>query len=283
VFPWPWKESERRIPYFLSHKQTDPATATIACALKGCKHSPSFDISVAKTTDRKGTTEMKHSLSMFAAALALALTATAQSQANPFSYTYNWSASPIAIAAGTGGVTLTDENPVTTTVQTDTAATNITVFSAAPTSSPDVIPTPAGGSNYTLAVTLTDSLGTGTGTITFTGLLLGKLTHDSSNLTNTITGVTDGIGTHPGQTFGSVVVDGFVYTVSYNGFAAPGPEAQHNQGAISFHIAYAVEVSGGPTAPEPSSMVLGCLGLMFFGGIGYRARRRKADLLNAAV
>jgi hypothetical protein len=227
---------------------------------------------------------MKRSLSLFAAALAMALTATAQSQANPFSYSYNWSASPIAIAAGTGGITLTDESPVTTTQETDTAASNITVFSAAPTTSPDVIPTPAGGSNYSLTVKLTDSEGTGSGTISFTGLMLGQLTHDSSNLTNTITGATDGSGTHAGQTFGSVTFDGITYTVSYNGFAAPGPEAQHNVGSLSFHIGFAVASGGGPSpSPEPSSMVLGCLGLSFLGGVVLRARRRKAELLKAAI
>jgi hypothetical protein len=225
---------------------------------------------------------MKRSLAPFAAAVLLVFAAAAQSQADPFSYTYNWSASPIAIAAGTGGVTMTDENPVTTTQETDTAATNITVFSAAPSSSPDVIPTPAGGHNYTLEVTLTDGNGSGSGTITFTGLLLGKLTHDTSNLTNAITGVTDQFGAHPGQTFGVGTVDGWRYVVSYNGFAAPGPEAQHNQGAISFHIAFEASIDDGQ-APEPSSLVLGCFGLMFLGGVTYRARRRKADLLNAAV
>jgi hypothetical protein len=226
---------------------------------------------------------MKRSLSLFAAALALALTATAQSQAD-FSYSYNWAASPIAIAAGTGGVTLTDESPVTTTKETDTAATNISVFSAAPSTSPDIIPTPAGGSNYSLTVKLTDSNGTGSGTISFTGLMLGELTHDSSNLTNTITSATDGSGTHAGQTFGSVTFDNTTYTVSYNGFAAPGPEAQHNVGSISFHIALAPVIgSPPPTAPEPSSMVLGCLGLSFLGGVVLRARRRKAELLKAAI
>jgi hypothetical protein len=226
---------------------------------------------------------MKRSLALFAAAVLLVFAAAAQSQADPFSYTYNWSASPIAIAAGTSRVTMTDENPVTTTMQTDTAATNITVFSAAPSSSPDIIPTPAGGSNYTLAVTLTDSNGSGTGTITFTGLLLGKLTHDTSNLTNAITGVTDKTGSHPGQSFGVAQVDGTMYLVSYNGFAAPGPEAQHNQGAVSFHIALEPGFNDGPSAPEPSSLMLGCLGLTFLGGVVYRARRRKADLLNTAI
>jgi hypothetical protein len=226
---------------------------------------------------------MKRSRSLFAAALALALAATTQSQADPLSYTYNWSASPIAIGAGTGGVTLTDENAVTTTLPTDTAATNITVFSAAPSTSPDVIPTPAGGHNYSLAVTLTDNGGTDTRTISFTGLLLGQLTHDSSNLTNTITSSTDDSGTHLGANSGSVTFDGTKYTVSYNGFAAPGPEAQHNVGSISFHITFQPAEGGGGTAPEPSSMVLGCLGLSFLGGVVLRARRRKAGLLKVAI
>jgi hypothetical protein len=226
---------------------------------------------------------MKRSLSLFAAALALALTATAQSQADPlFSYTYNWAASPIAIAAGTGGVTLTDETAVTTTHETDTAATNITVFSAAPDATPDSIPVPASGHNYSLSVTLTDSNGTGTGTVSFTGLMLGQLTHDSSNLTNIITSATDDTGTHAGLTFGSTTFDGTKYTVSYSGFAAPGPEAQHNVGSISFHISFA-PVTGGGDAPEPTSMVLGCLGLSFLGGVVFRARRRKAELLKAAI
>lgn len=227
---------------------------------------------------------MKRFLALFAAAIALVLTATAQSQADPFSYTYDWSATPIAIAAGTGGITLTNESSVTSTIETDTAASNVTVFSAAPTSSPDVVPTPASGSNYALSVVLTDSNGSGTGTITFTGDLQGQLTHDSSNLTNTITGVTDGSGTHVGQTFGTVTFDGNQYTVSYNGFAAPGPEAAHNVGSLSFHIAYAAVTGGGPgTAPEPSGMVLGCLGLLVVGGVVFRARRRQAGLLKAAI
>ena len=226
---------------------------------------------------------MKRIFSLFAAGLALALTATTQSQADPFSFTYNWTASPIAIGAGTGGVTLTDETAVTTSnTETDTAATNITVFSAAPTGTPDSIPTPSSGSNYSLAVTLTDNGGAGTKTVTFTGLLLGNLTHDSSNLTNAITGSTDDTGLHVGATSGTVVFDHEKYTVSYNGFAAPGPEAQHNVGSISFHISAQAVISTSQS-PEPSSMVLGCLGLSFVGGVVLRARRRKAEMLKAAV
>jgi hypothetical protein len=75
-------------------------------------------------------------------------------------------------------------------------------------------------------------------------------------------------------------VDGTQFTVSYKDFTEPTLD---NAGAISFHIAADAQVAGGPTAPEPSSIVLGCLGLPFFGCVVYRARRRKADLLNAAV
>ncbi len=226
---------------------------------------------------------MKRVLFLFCFAVIWGFTGITPSQATPFSYTYNWSANPIVIAAGTGGVSLTSNDSGTTTEETDTAATNITVFSAAPTSSPDVIPTPTSGRNYSLAVTLTDSYGTDIGTITFTGLLLGKLTHDSSNLTNAITGVTDETGSHPGQTFGLTTVNGTMYVVSYDGFAAPGPEAQHNQGAISFNIASEAQAGSGPAAPEPSSMMLGCLGLMFLGGAVYHAHRRKAVVLNIAL
>jgi hypothetical protein len=225
---------------------------------------------------------MKRSLSLFAATVALTLTATTRSNAD-FSYTYNWSANPININAGAGGVSFTSNDGGTSTTETDTIAANVSVFSAANAANADAIPTPGGGSNYSLAVTLTDSNGAGSGTITFTGLLLGKLTHDSSNLTNAITGVTDEAGSHPGQTFGVGTVDGTQYVVSYNGFAAPGPEAQHNQGAISFHIGFEPGVDDGPSSPEPSSMVLGCLGLTFLGGAFYRARRRKTDLISAAI
>jgi hypothetical protein len=170
-------------------------------------------------------------------------------------------------------------------------AANVRVYSAANAGSPDVIPTPAGGSNYTLTITLTDQAGADIGAVTFTGLMLGKLTHDSSNLTNAITGVTDEFGVQPGQTDGLMTVDGTRYVVSYNGFAAPGPEAQHNQGALSFHVAFGASIAsearpaGAPStssAPEPSSLVLGCLGLMFLGGVVSRARRRKAELLDGA-
>jgi hypothetical protein len=232
---------------------------------------------------------MQRSLSLFAATVALALAAAPQSQADPFQYSYNWTASPVSISAGTGVVSFTPNDGGTTTNETDTVATNISVFSAAVSGNPDVISTPVAGSNYMLAVTISDGIvGDATGTISFTGLLQGRLTHDSSNLSNAITGVTDENGAHPGQTLGVTTVGGQRFDVSYDGFAAPGPEAQHNQGAISFYIGFEAEIAfeehaaAAPSAPEPSSMVLGCLGLSFLGGAVYRVRGRKAAVQNAA-
>ena len=226
---------------------------------------------------------MKHSLSLFAVALTFALAATAQSQADPFQYSYNWVATPVSIGASAGGgVILTSSAGGPTNVDTDTSAANITWFSSANSNHPDITAPPSErGNNYSLAITLGDGVvGDPTGTISFTGFLGGSLTHDSANLANAITGVTDGAGTHAGQTSGVIDVNGTQFTVSYNGFTNP---TLANAGAISFHIAAEAQVAGGPTAPEPSSMVLGCLGLMFLGGVAYRVRRRKTDLLNLSL
>ena len=65
---------------------------------------------------------------------------------------------------------------------------------------------------------------------------VGHLTHDSFNLTNIITGVTDYTGARPGQTSGITTVGNMRFSVSYKGFAVPGPEAKPSQGAISFDI-----------------------------------------------
>jgi hypothetical protein len=181
-----------------------------------------------------------------------------------------------------GGVILASNGGGTTNVDTDTAAANVSVFTSAGRTGPYVIPIISeSGYNYSLAVTLGDGVaGDPTGTISFRGELDGLVTHDGANITNAITGVTDVTGSHAGQTSGVIDVNGTQFTVSYNGFTNPTLE---NAGKISFHIGFGPEVSGGPTAPEPSSIVLGCLGLMFFGGAVYRVRRRKADHLNAAI
>ncbi len=74
-------------------------------------------------------------------------------------------------------------------------------------------------------------------------------------------------------------------TVKYVDFAPVEPN-EHNPGTISFDITPSTGVTGpqGGSAPEPSGIVLGCLGLSCIGGVFWRSRRRKAvSALKAAV
>jgi hypothetical protein len=238
---------------------------------------------------------MRRSLSVFAAALAFALAAAAQSQAADPIYYYNWNRTPFSLPtvqqndhtlAGTGGINLIDLNTSAVQAQGNTGnpAADVQVISTAGPSNKDVLLT--SGGHYTLTLTLyaQDPVahpGTATGTVSFAGQLQGDLTALSSNLTNSVTSFTDGTGTHLGST-AQVQVGNELFTIAYSGFAEPGPSTEHSYGAISFHISVAPATSGG-TAPEPTSMVLGFLGLSCLGGVVWRARRRNVEALKAAV
>jgi len=247
---------------------------------------------------------MKRSLALFAAALALPLAAAAQSRADDQLFYYNWTRNPFSIpfvqkndnsVAGTGGVNLIDLNSQAIladgTLGTGNPAADIQVISTADASNPDVIK--AGTGNYTLTLKLflkdpgdPANSGQPLGTVTFAGQLFstGDTTAIAANINNNILSTTDDTGLHAGQTFGDVTVDGVQFHVNYTGFAEPGGTNNSSFGAVSFHINAGPAVDGGkpPSAPEPSSMLLGCLGLSFVGGVVWRARRRKALALKAA-
>jgi hypothetical protein len=237
---------------------------------------------------------MKRSLATLTAALALTL-AAAQSRADTI-YFYNWDTQPNVLPtvqqnnpgqAGTGHVNLIDLNQSAVQAEggTGNPAANVQVISTATAANKDMIA--ATGGHYTLTLTLyaQDPVlhpGTAKGIVSFAGQLQGKVTALSSNLFNNIISSTDGGGTHLGQTSAQVQVGNELFTISYTGFAEPGPATEHSFGAISFHISVAPAINGGG-APEPSSMVLGFLGLSCLGGIVWRARRRKVETLQAAV
>ena len=242
---------------------------------------------------------MKRSLGLFAAAFALTLTAAAQSRADTM-FWYNWSRNPFSIGfvqqndqtkAGTGGVNLIDLNSkavqADATLGTGNPAADIQVISTADATNPDVIKT--GGGQYTLTLQIwakdpsnPANNGQPVGTVSFAGQLFstGGTTALAANLGNHILSSTDSTGTHLGQTFATVTVGGEQYTITYSGFAEPGNSNDQTFGAISFHISGAPAISGGKT-PEPSGMVLGCLGLTVLGGVVWRARRRKLAALRA--
>jgi len=193
--------------------------------------------------------------------------------------------------------------------ETQTAATGVFLTTGGTVGNPDQILAPPGGSNYSekLEITrdYTDSHGnaqTAVADITFksllTGTMVGSYTDPITNkvvsavavLNNAITGigvtgqgtlVSDSLGANPTIT---VQVGDALVKVDYLDFSPIEP-GQHVPGAISFDItpSAAGSIQGNPT-PEPSSIVLGCMGLSCLGGVFWRARRRKAaGALNAAV
>jgi hypothetical protein len=241
---------------------------------------------------------MRRSIVLFAAALALALTATAQSRADTM-FWYNWDRNPFSISfvqknspgsPGTGGVNLIDLNSkavqADATIGTGNPAADLQVISTADNTNPDMVAIGGGKYTLTLNVYMKDpsdpaNAGQPVGKVAFNGQLQGSVTALSSNLTNAVLGSSDPSGNHPGQNFAQVTIGGETFTVTYSGFAEPGPSGSQTFGAISFHISGTPAIDGGKS-PEPSGVVLGCLGLLSLGGVVWRARRRKAEALKAA-
>jgi hypothetical protein len=200
---------------------------------------------------------MKRLLFSFAALFLLGTTA----RADFIDWSYNWERNPVSVAsggAGTGGVSFTDEPTKMATGSSDIVATNIRVFSSATPQSPDTLPA---GSNYVLKLTLTDKDSGASGTLTFSGTLSGTFSASNANVTNEFTGdlsQTLTLGSH-------------LYTVTIGPYSPPGPPSASNAGSIAAHV----DVQGiqASESPEPSTMVLGCLGLTALGGAVWRKRR----------
>jgi PEP-CTERM motif len=235
---------------------------------------------------------MKRTLARFAFACTLALTAAGASRADTI-YWYNWVRNPVSLPtvqqnhpnlAGTGGINLLDLNSSAVQAENDTGnpAADVQSISSATSANKDLIPTTGG--HYTLTLTLYAQdpalhPNTASGQVSFAGQLQGTVTALSSNLTDAILSSTDGTGTHVGQNSAKVQVGNTLFTITYSGFAEPGPSNEKSYGAISFHISVAPAIDG--QSPEPSSIVLGCLGLALLGGVAWRVRRRGAMALKA--
>jgi hypothetical protein len=104
--------------------------------------------------------------------------------------------------------------------------------------------------------------------LTFTGKLGGSFSANNANVTDQFTGKTSYTWTAP---------NGNTYSVTLNNFTPPGPPTASNAGSISAHVTVTPgggTISGG--APEPSTLVLSCLGLGFAGLRSWRKRRTQA-------
>src|SRR5262249_61086483 len=93
----------------------------------------------------------------------------------------------------------------------------------------------------------------------------GTISKDSAKVTATIT---------PQGNFTDVPVGAGFYTLSAPTFTPPGPPESSNPSAISVSVdVRPVDVQ---KAPEPSTMLLSCVGLSFLGLASCRRRRRTA-------
>ncbi|HTU19423.1 MAG TPA: PEP-CTERM sorting domain-containing protein [Gemmataceae bacterium] len=164
-----------------------------------------------------------------------------------------------------GSVSLTNEPTKFATNSSDVVVTNLRVSSTAPATSPDTLNT---AGNYQVTLQLHDiASGTGanaTDTMTFTGKLGGSFSQSNSNVTNTFTGT---------QSYTWTAPSGNQYTVTLVGYTPPGPPTATHAGSISAYVQVTPPV-GPASVPEPSTLVLSCLGLGFAGLASWRKRRR---------
>jgi hypothetical protein len=187
-------------------------------------------------------------------------------------WSYNWEPSTLAVkasGAGTGGLNMTDEPLKHADGTSDVVVTNLRAFSSAARSTPDVFNHAA----VSFTLLLKDELSNKTATMTFSGFFNGTISATSSNVTFTPTApLTE-----------TVKLGANTYTVSLGNYSPPGPPAASNAGSISAHVAVN-EITPPPpvitgNTPEPSTMLLSCLGLVGMGLARWRKRRTTATAL----
>jgi hypothetical protein len=210
---------------------------------------------------------MKRFFTAMVTALTLVLLVGTGAQAGPINpenvtWTYNFTPGTPAVTADgnpAAGVTFTNEPTGTAVGSSDIVATNLRVFSAAPGGIPDVL-TSNGAYSLTLNVSALDKGKPLSGSLTFTGKLTGTLSKENSNIANQFTGVHE-------QTLS---LGAYTFTVSLNSYTPPGPPDQSNAGSIAAHVAVSTLVPS--QVPEPSAIVLSCLGGLSFLGAAWRRK-----------
>jgi hypothetical protein len=229
---------------------------------------------------------MKRFLHLLASTAVLLLAgASVRADTLPTPWTYSWQRDPVSIAANgaeTGGVSLTSEaQPKSAAGNSDIVATNLRVFSSATPSAPDTF---SNNGAYVLSLTLTDSTSANSGTLTFAGKLSGTFSTSNANITNLFSSPTEQ----------KITLGNNVYDVTIGPYSPPGPPSATNAGSIAAHVDVSPVGGGGggggggpppvgggggggggggiSDVPEPSSILLSCLGLTFVGGAAGRKR-----------
>jgi hypothetical protein len=196
--------------------------------------------------------------------LALLLLAGSPAWAGFVGWDYAWTPSSLVVAAdsgGTGGISMTLQAQAHADGTSDIIATNLRTFSSAPRTIPDSV---AKGT-YSLTLALTDTASGEHGTVTFNGYFSGTFSTTSANVQNNFSG----------DTTQTLTLGGHTYKITIGPYAPPGPPSAANAGTISAHVD--VDEDGGGTGgdtPEPSTLVLSCLGVSFLGAAGWRKWKR---------
>jgi PEP-CTERM motif-containing protein len=198
---------------------------------------------------------------LLATALGLLLFTGAQAHA-AILWTADWTPGTTTVISDSGNnqILFSNQPAITVGGNSDVVATNISVNDHVVGASDTFT-----HQNYSLALKLTDQASGQFTTLTFSGNLTGTITPNSSNIANVFTGTltqTVDLGTN-------------VYTVTIGPYTPPGP-AGSNPGSIGAHVDVQPNSGHEPNnTPEPSTMLLSCLGLA---GLGWRTWRKQATV-----
>jgi len=230
-------------------------------------------------------------------ALGLVLVGGRQAQAGPFD-SQDWQfiagsnlplntigSDPVAIPpamtlGSTGTVTFTQASKYTAiTGPSNIVLANLSTVSTGTPTDPSQLNL---NGQYTLTLTIrtladpsNPSGGYVSGTMKIYGDLGGSFSQSNSNITNQF--YTDGTYTTTvDKPQGIVTLNGINYVVTVDSFTAPEPEGGSQVGSIGAHVDLLAGDGGNPKVgqtPEPSTILLSCLGLSILGLAGWRKRR----------
>jgi len=167
-------------------------------------------------------------------------------------------------------IQLSNEPGVPEAASTNIVATNISVISSATRNHEDSFfdggssTTSSGG--FALRLNIKDLQSNAETALDFHGRFVGNLSSTSSNL--------DVMWDHNYDQAHAIVftLGTNEYSVYFKSYAPPGPPAASQQGSMTFHVdARPLDLQ---KAPEPSTMVLSCVGLSLMGLAGWRKRRQ---------